>query len=579
MTKAKIVPVVEDIEASMPPLPTTPSGIINPWQLTRPKVAIEGFTGHRGEGFGRGDDWEVWGINELHRHHPIELFTRWFEIHDRGDFEPQGEGKPGDPEHLKQLAGFKIPIYMHKHWDDIPASVAFPRQEIIDWHNERGNWGEYQTSSISWEVAFALMLGAEEIGIFGVDMANNTEWCIGPDSRVLTDDLRWVPAGELKVGDGIIAFDENSGWQENSRESARRWRHATVESAEVITRPSYRVKLEDGTEFISSQEHRWLTRGEHLNRWKRTDELVTSHHREGRPTRIVKLLDTWEEDLSWEAGYLAGAFDGEGHLCQRPLNHCNSHTLGLGFAQRQNEMSALTEDILENFGFRFSGKLDDRSPTKKKRPVNKYQIKGGRPEIMRFLGSIRPRRLLAKFDPSKLGVLQRKNAVAVESAEFIGDQKVIALKTSTGTFVAEGFASHNSEQRNCLEYWIGVAGQMTGKRVVLPETCDLMTAFGQYGFKDEGNKLRSMMEARLAWLHQMDNHHRTLLRKLENDKMIADANYAKQHEQGVAHCAEWMGAINDCGYMLRSWMGTKHELTGNPTPDRTKDPQTGITKE
>jgi len=312
MTKAKIVPVVEDIEASMPPLPTTPSGIINPWQLTRPKVAIEGFTGHRGEGFGRGDDWEVWGINELHRHHPLELFTRWFEIHDRGDFEPQGEGKPGDPEHLKQLAEFKIPVYMHKHWDDIPSSVAFPRQEIIDWHNERGNWGEYQTSSISWEVAFALMLGAEEIGIFGVDMANNTEW---------------------------------------------------------------------------------------------------------------------------------------------------------------------------------------------------------------------------------------------------------------------------AEQRNCLEYWIGVAGQMTGKRVVLPETCDLMTAFGQYGFKDEGNKLRSMMEARLAWLHQMDNQHRTILRKLENDKMIADANYAKQHEQAVAHCAEWMGAINDCGYMLRSWMGTKHELTGNPTPDRTKDPQTGITKE
>src|SRR4029077_18049157 len=39
--------------------------------------------------------------------------------------------------------------------------------------------------------------------------------CVVPETRVLTSDLRWVPAGDLEVGEHLFAFDEyqaRRGW-------------------------------------------------------------------------------------------------------------------------------------------------------------------------------------------------------------------------------------------------------------------------------------------------------------------------------------------------------------------------------
>ena len=276
--------------------------IVDPHKLVRPKVAVLGFVKHREEAFALGDDWEVWGINELHRHHKPNLFTRWYEIHPITDFYEQ-DGHKGDPAHLETLAQYPIPVYMHEHYDDIPASVPFPRQEIIDHFNAMGVQGDYQTSSISWELAHALYLGAEEVGVFGVDMANN-------------------------------------------------------------------------------------------------EEYVT--------------------------------------------------------------------------------------------------------------------------------------------------------------------------QRPCLEYWIGIATILTGKEVQVPDTSDLLTAFGQYGFPDMGNEMRVMMEARLAWLHQQHNDRNQLLRRLE-------AEFKEKHTALKYEEREFMGGIQNMSYILRSWMGSKMSLPeSGPTPDRSKDPKTGI---
>jgi hypothetical protein len=66
-----------------------------------------------------------------------------------------------------------------------------------------------------------------------------------------------------------------------------------------------------------------------------------------------------------------------------------------------------------------------------------------RAEIMRLLGSVRPQRLLADFRPELLGTMQRIATATLMRKEFVGNQPVVALTTSTGTFVAEGLASHN----------------------------------------------------------------------------------------------------------------------------------------
>lgn len=134
-------------------------------RLTRRKVAIVGFTDHRLEALKLNrDEFEVWGLNELHKQHEVSLFDRWFEVHNRADLD-------ADAEHVAAMGKMDIPVYMQAHYPDIPASVPFPRQQIID------RFGiNYFTSSIAWEIAFAILLGAEEIHVYGVDMATSTEY-------------------------------------------------------------------------------------------------------------------------------------------------------------------------------------------------------------------------------------------------------------------------------------------------------------------------------------------------------------------------------------------------------------------
>lgn len=138
---------------------------VPPDRLTKPAVAIIGFTDHRVQAFQLDRSrFELWGLNEMHRYHDVKLFDRWFEIHPRAALEP-------DPEHLKALAGFDIPVYMQQHHDDIPPSVPFPHEAI-----EQALDSTYFTSTPAWEIAMAIMMGAEEIHLYGVDMAMETEY-------------------------------------------------------------------------------------------------------------------------------------------------------------------------------------------------------------------------------------------------------------------------------------------------------------------------------------------------------------------------------------------------------------------
>jgi hypothetical protein len=64
------------------------------------------------------------------------------------------------------------------------------------------------------------------------------------------------------------------------------------------------------------------------------------------------------------------------------------------------------------------------------------------PQLLRFLGSIRPHRLLEGFTADRLGAaIGKKNALVRKT--FVGEREVVALQTTTRTFVAEGMASHN----------------------------------------------------------------------------------------------------------------------------------------
>ena len=267
-------------------------------------------------------------------------------------------------------------------------------------------------------------------------------YCVTPETRILTSDLRWVRADSIKVGDKLIGFDENPP----KRYGQRKFNETLVEDVGAIERPCYEVTLNDGTKVTCSEEHQWLvfTAGSRTV-WKQTKDLVSTD-------RIYKVCDVWEDlPQDYRLGYLSASFDGEGCLTQ-----VNGKIQQLTFSQRANAMLKQVKEYLTDFGFDYNADyFDKRKLDKGQDPVYKLFIKGGKRELLRFLGSVRPKRLLDNFDPNQLGTLRCSNGdlgsdihPRVESIKYVGTKKVIPIRTTSHTYVAEGLASHN-----CLE-WI-----------------------------------------------------------------------------------------------------------------------------
>jgi hypothetical protein len=127
------------------------------------KVAICGYSdSNRYTPFGE-QDWEIWGLNALYDVLPGR-YDRWFEIHTR----QVNLGDEG-PNHIWKLASFTIPIYMQRHYSDIPTSVPYPLEAV------QARFKNYLTSSFSFMAALAIIEGFEEIGVFGVDTPTE-EW-------------------------------------------------------------------------------------------------------------------------------------------------------------------------------------------------------------------------------------------------------------------------------------------------------------------------------------------------------------------------------------------------------------------
>ena len=140
----------------------------------REKVAIVGCAESKSMSpFQLSNEWEFWGVNNLHLTLPKAPWTRWFELHsiayDNIQYLRRGKADfRGQPiqAYLESLNALNIPVYMQRPWNVIPNAVPYPLQVILKEFPRR-----YFTNTISWMIALAILEGFKEIGIYGVDMA------------------------------------------------------------------------------------------------------------------------------------------------------------------------------------------------------------------------------------------------------------------------------------------------------------------------------------------------------------------------------------------------------------------------
>lgn len=195
------------------------------------------------------------------------------------------------------------------------------------------------------------------------------DFCVAPETRVLTADLRWVPADSLKRGQELIGFDENIG-------KGNGWRHK-YRSARVVRvgrfrQPCYRITTDRGT-VVASADHMWIAR---------------------RMRGALKGTRQWLKSKDLESGDLMSFMMA---CCKASLKAKDAH--------------------------------------------------------LRLLGMLRPPRLFAKqreFWEGKQTWSRRTKPAVVQRVDYLGTRDVIGVETTTHTFIAEGFFSHNSQQELVL---------------------------------------------------------------------------------------------------------------------------------
>ena len=257
--------------------------------------------------------------------------------------------------------------------------------------------------------------------------------CVSVDTPILCCDLVWRPAGELKVGDELIGLDE---WPPTR--SGRRFRRATVTHHALSEDKLLIVRTPLGS-VRCNPHHPWLVR-DHEWKWIEAQDLKVGNE-------VAKPLDIWATDTSWEAGWLAGMYDGEG--CLSVGTSVGKLRVQLSISQRESPTSAkVASALMERLGRdALAYRYEPGTPCtpKNKNPFFHFLVVR-KSDILKILGSVRPPRLLLKAT----GVWEDKviagnsRWAVVTSVEDAGTGTIARLSTSTKTYIANGFAMHNS---------------------------------------------------------------------------------------------------------------------------------------
>lgn len=108
---------------------------------------------------------EIWTLNES-RMMGFPRIDRLFQLHPRFMWDPNER----DPEYIPWLRAQDFPIYMWNKEYDIPCSVEYPLERMIEKH------GSYFTSTFAYMLAMAIDEMPDRIEIYGIDLVAEEEY-------------------------------------------------------------------------------------------------------------------------------------------------------------------------------------------------------------------------------------------------------------------------------------------------------------------------------------------------------------------------------------------------------------------
>lgn len=273
--------------------------------------------------------------------------------------------------------------------------------------------------------------------------------CMEENSKILTKNLEWVEVKNLAVGDELIGFDEGKSPFKPFRDQDGSWlgqgsnrmvKTCKVTEHTMIQKEAFEVTLSDGSKVTTTEDHFWLgkTSKKGVLTWIRTKDLIK------RNAHIVKYMNVWEVDDSYEAGWLSGFIDGEGSLVQSEHKALS----GIQVCQRPTKVWKRFLDYLDYYGIKHA------APYRKAGGLGR-----GDCEYTNVHGKWDTLELIGKFDITKfketllengktLGTLTScgRPTLRVVSVKSVGVKNIVILGTDSSTYFAEGFAMHNCKK-------------------------------------------------------------------------------------------------------------------------------------
>jgi hypothetical protein len=276
--------------------------------------------------------------------------------------------------------------------------------------------------------------------------------CLSPETRVLTDDLRWMRIDEIPVGQTIVGVDEECEVVEGCKKAKeRRLRTGIVLARYEIFQFALRISLENGQVLHATPHHRFLCR---KRKWKDPMWLRVQDLRIDDEIRWI--TRPWE-GVDYEDGWIAGMLDGEGCVRDKKsggAEACIAQVLGPVYDRVNRYLHKNNYTVREDLDNRKSGessKLGNKTVAK--------AVVGRMNDIIRLIGHTRPSRFINKkwWEGKALpGKNSGEGWCKVVKVELLPRQKMIDLQTSTKTYIAEGYVSHNSTE---AEFAVGHRAQ------------------------------------------------------------------------------------------------------------------------
>jgi len=310
--------------------------------------------------------------------------------------------------------------------------------------------------------------------------------CMAPSTLVLTQDLNWVRLSQLKIGDKLVGLDEQH------EGAGRHLRPAEVLAAEPVRLPSYKIKTEKGEMTVSSV-HPLLARkikksykkiGEGFN-WVEAQNLTDEYE-------IAFAADPWYGGIynALDQLWMGGILDGEGCLSAPKATSTRKYNTVLSVGQNQGPVFDRIGKILDDTDIKYTIHKNQNSNCYQYRMATKW-------DSMKALRAFPTTRLWPKRDTVWEGAKiygKYSNAVKVQSIEFIGEADLIALETSTKTFIGDGFYQHNSPIRPRGSRISGTGGIATGAVSLM----HMINAVGDVLVGGGGRRLALMLDLNIT---------------------------------------------------------------------------------